>query len=106
MRRSAALQLIHDQPQRAWTLSALDAEAGLSRAAFARRFKDLVGASPHAYLTEHRMASAARLLRDSDLPLDSVARRVGYGSSYAFAKTFKRENGTAPGRYRTASMPD
>lgn len=85
------------------TLGALGAETGLSRAAFARRSKDIVGTSPYAYLTEHRMNSAARLLRDTDLPLDTIAQRVGYTSSYAFAKTFKRAHGTAPGRYRSAA---
>ncbi|WP_345558880.1 AraC family transcriptional regulator [Nonomuraea rosea] len=39
-------------------------------------------------------------LRDSDLPLRSVAERTGYASEFALAKAFKREFGTAPGRYR------
>lgn len=47
-------------------------------------------------------ALAARLLRDSDEPLSTVARQVGYASEFAFANAFKREYGSAPGRYRQA----
>ncbi len=46
------------------------------------------------------MSGAARLLRESDVPLSAVASSAGYGSEYAFAKAFKREYGVAPGRYR------
>lgn len=56
---------------------------------------------PLTYLTWWRMTAAARLLRETDLPLRSVAQRVGYASEYAFAKAFKRELGAPPGQYRT-----
>jgi transcriptional regulator GlxA family with amidase domain len=46
------------------------------------------------------MTTAARLLRETDLPLRSVAERTGYATEFAFGKAFKREFGTAPGRYR------
>ncbi len=74
--------------------------AGLSRAAFSRKFAALVGQPPMAYLTWWRMATAARLLRDSEASLGVIARRVGYTSEYAFANAFKRQYGIAPGRYR------
>jgi AraC-like DNA-binding protein len=97
---SAALRAIHREPGRAWTVETLGAEAGLSRAAFARRFSALVGQPPLAYLTWWRLTTAARLLRDTDAPLGTVAARTGYTSEFAFAKAFKREYGTAPGGYR------
>ncbi|MEV4086961.1 helix-turn-helix transcriptional regulator, partial [Nonomuraea fuscirosea] len=59
-----------------------------------------VGLTPLAYLTWWRMTTAARLLRGTDLPLRSVAERTGYATEFAFAKAFKREFGTAPGRFR------
>jgi AraC-like DNA-binding protein len=80
----------------------LGAEAGLSRAAFARRFSALVGQPPLAYLTWWRMTTAARLLRETDSPLSTVAKQTGYTSEFAFARAFKREYGTAPGGYRRA----
>jgi AraC-like DNA-binding protein len=72
----------------------------LSRTAFAQRFTALVGRPPLAYLTWWRMTMAARLLRESDAPLATVARRCGYSSEFAFAKAFKREFGVAPGAFR------
>ena len=97
---AAALRAMHGDPGRPWTVAELGARAGLSRSAFARRFAALVGMAPLAYLTWWRMALAARLLRDSDAPLATVARRVGYGSEFSFAHAFKREFGTAPGAFR------
>ncbi|RIQ32484.1 AraC family transcriptional regulator [Jiangella rhizosphaerae] len=98
---AAALTAIHEGPERPWTVESLGAVAGLSRAAFARRFTALVGSSPLAYLTWWRMTTAARLLADTDLPVGAVARRVGYTSEFAFAAAFKREYARPPGRYRT-----
>jgi AraC-like DNA-binding protein len=46
------------------------------------------------------MTTAARLLHQSDAPLSAVAGRVGYTSEFAFANAFKRQYGTAPGKYR------
>ena len=97
---TAALQAIHRDPARPWTVATLAAEAGLSRAPFARRFAALVGQPPLTYLTWWRMTTAARLLRESDAPLSAIAADVGYTSEFAFAAAFKRRHGTAPGRYR------
>ncbi|MEU3462843.1 AraC family transcriptional regulator [Streptomyces sp. NPDC006733] len=95
-----ALAAMHDDPAAQWTVESLAERAGLSRAAFARRFAALVGEPPMAYLTRWRMTTAAKLLRESDVPLTTVAARTGYGSEFAFAKAFKREYGLAPGGYR------
>ncbi|WP_331750505.1 MULTISPECIES: AraC family transcriptional regulator [unclassified Streptomyces] len=95
-----ALSAIHDDPSVQWTVESLAERAGLSRAAFARRFASLVGEPPMAYLTRWRMTTAARLLRESNAPLTTVAARTGYGSEFSFAKAFKREYGLAPGGYR------
>lgn len=95
-----ALTAMHDDPAASWTVESLAARAGLSRAAFARRFATLVGEPPMAYLTRWRMTTAARMLRESDAPLTTVAARTGYGSEFAFAKAFKREYGLAPAGYR------
>lgn len=97
-----ALHGIHTTPAHPWTVAELGDLAGLSRAAFARRFTALVGRPPLGYLTWWRMTTAARLLRDTDLPLRSVAERVGYASEFAFSAAFKRELGQAPGTYRRA----
>jgi AraC family transcriptional activator of mtrCDE len=101
-----ALACIHDAPGRPWTLESLAKEAGLSRAAFARRFTQSVGEAPHSYLTRWRMGIAARWLAQGELRLVDVAERVGYRSEFSFARTFKRIHGMAPGRYRRAATAE
>ncbi|MER5645571.1 AraC family transcriptional regulator [Streptosporangium sp. NPDC002524] len=97
---ATALRAIHDEPGRQWSVEELGRHAGLSRAAFARRFTALVGRPPLAYLTWWRMTIAARLLRDSDAPSNAVAGQVGYTSEFSFAHAFKRTYGRPPGAYR------
>lgn len=97
---AVALRHIHESPGLAWTVERLAGVAGLSRAAFSRRFTRLVGEPPLTYLTRWRMTGGCRLLRETDLALSAVAERVGYASEFAFAKAFKRQFGTAPGQYR------
>ncbi|MDI6101828.1 AraC family transcriptional regulator [Actinoplanes sp. NEAU-A12] len=96
----AALQAIHREPERDWTVAALAAEGGLSRAPFARRFTDLLGRPPMTYLTWWRLTVAAGLLRRTDTTVGAIAGQVGYGSEFAFAAAFKRRFGIPPGRYR------
>jgi AraC-like DNA-binding protein len=98
---TAALREIHQHPEKPWTVVDLAAVAGLSRAAFAKRFTTIIGQPPLTYLTWWRMTTAARLLRESDSPLRSIAARCGYASEYAFGKAFKREYDMAPGQYRS-----
>lgn len=98
-----SLRAIHEDPARGWTVETLGAEAGLSRAAFSKRFTALVGQPPLTYVTWWRMILAARLLRETDAPVAAVAQRAGYTSEFAFARAFKREYGMAPGSYRRAA---
>ncbi|WP_432118049.1 AraC family transcriptional regulator [Streptomyces sp. bgisy032] len=94
------LRLLQDDPAHPWTVAALAAKAGVSRAALARRFTGLVGEPPMTYLTGWRLALAADRLRSSDDTLDAVARRVGYGSGFALSTAFKRRYGVSPAQYR------
>ncbi|MEU8774246.1 AraC family transcriptional regulator [Streptomyces sp. NPDC048606] len=99
---AAALRALHADPAAPWTAERLASEAGVSRPTLARRFTSLVGRPPMAYLTWWRLTLAAAALRDTDDPLATVARHVGYGSPYAFSHAFTRAFGTTPGRYRAA----
>jgi AraC-like DNA-binding protein len=96
-----ALSVIHERMQHPWTVAELAAVAGLSRAAFARRFTKLVGQPPLTYLTQMRLARAARLLCETDQPIATIADNVGYGSQIALTRAFRREEGVTPGSYRT-----
>ena len=99
-RISKALQQLHTAPNNPWTLDTLAERVGMSRAAFAKRFKALVGHPMFEYLTQLRVQRAKELLRDSSLPLYEIANRVGYESDLAFTKTFKKYAGTTPTRFR------
>jgi AraC-like DNA-binding protein len=99
-----ALKLLHHHPARPWTVASLAAETGVSRAALARRFTELVGEPPMSFLTGWRLALAADLLREPGATIGAVARQVGYGSPYALSTAFKRVNGVSPRDYRAATV--
>ncbi|MEU3606439.1 AraC family transcriptional regulator [Streptomyces sp. NPDC035033] len=99
-RIGTALSLMHDEPQRPWTVEGLARAVTMSRPAFARQFKELVGSSPLAYLARLRIDRAARMLRDTDERVGDIAQAVGYTSEFAFSRAFSRQHGIAPGRYR------
>jgi len=101
-----ALQLIHEQPDRPWSLRELAQRVGLGRSAFSDRFTKLVGQSMHRYLTARRMTEAAFLLETSDESIERIAIRVGYETAAAFSKLFRRHHRLSPGRYRTARRAD
>ncbi|MEV6753246.1 AraC family transcriptional regulator [Streptomyces sp. NPDC051214] len=96
-----AIRLLQDDPAHPWTIAALAAKAGVSRAALARRFTELVGEPPMAYLTGWRLALAADLLRDGEQTIAAIARRVGYGSAFALSSAFKRVYGVSPQEHRS-----
>lgn len=95
-----ALTLIHAQPGQPWTVAKLAAEAGMSRSAFALRFKNVVGLSPLDYLARWRVQSAGRILRTTDRTVGSLATQFGFSSESSFIRTFKRLTGCSPARYR------
>lgn len=95
-----AVRLVQGDPAHPWSVAGLAGAAGVSRAAFARRFTELVGEPPMAFVTNWRLAVAADLLRDTELTLTAVARRVGYGSPFALSAAFKRWCGVSPRAYR------
>lgn len=96
---SAALSLIHQSPERQWTVKALADAAALSRSAFSARFTELVGEPPMTYLTRWRMLRATRLLKN-EVRVEAIAEMLGYESEAAFRKAFKREIGIPPAQYR------
>ena len=94
-----ALSAIHDSVKTPWTVESLAEAAGMSRSAFAARFKELLAQTPLQYLTEWRMQKAMQLLHQRDRKLIDIARSVGYESDAAFSKAFKRVVGANPGAY-------
>ncbi|PSJ36921.1 AraC family transcriptional regulator [Allosphingosinicella deserti] len=95
-----ALAAMHQDPARPWTASLLARTAGLSRSAFAERFASALGQPPARYLTRLRMAVASQLLKEQRLSIGKVAQRLGYASTPAFSRAFKRHVGRSPGEVR------
>lgn len=98
-----AIRAMQSDPARGWSVEGLARESGMSRAAFARRFHDLVGAPPMTFLTQWRLSLAADLLRHTDSTIAAVAREVGYGSPFALSTAFTRRYSASPTAYRRTS---
>jgi AraC-like DNA-binding protein len=90
-----ALSAIHQEPARAWRIDILAAEASMSRSKFAKKFHDLVGVSPAAYISDWRLALAENLLRENHT-VKAVAAAVGYGTPQSFARAFIEQRGLTP----------
>ncbi len=101
-----ALSAIHARVNAPWTVESLAEAAGMSRSAFAARFKELIGQTPLEYVTEWRMQKAMNLLQQRDKKLIDIARSVGYESDAAFSKAFKRVVGANPGEYLKRGFQD
>jgi AraC-like DNA-binding protein len=95
-----ALRLLQQHPDHPWTVATLAAALGVSRAALARRFTELVGEPPITFLTNWRLTLAADLLRDPDTTIAAVARRVGYSGPFALSAAYKRVRGMSPQQQR------
>jgi AraC-like DNA-binding protein len=99
-----ALRLLHHNPAHPWTVAELAAAANVSRASLARRFNELVGEPPMAFLTSWRLALAADLLREPGVTIGAVASQVGYGSPFALSTAFKRVRGVSPRQHRAGAF--
>ncbi|UPJ54631.1 helix-turn-helix transcriptional regulator [Bradyrhizobium sp. 200] len=82
------------------SLAALASDAGLSRFHFCRAFKESTGLSPHAWLRQHRLEQAMKMLRDTDVSVVSIAAALGYSSQTAFAAAFRKLTGETPSDWR------
>ena len=84
------------------TVESLASRALLSPRTFARRFRDETGTTPYAWLSARRVELAARLLEESDEPVERVAVLAGFGGAAAMRHHFVQVRGTTPQAYRRA----
>ncbi|WP_130648886.1 helix-turn-helix domain-containing protein [Egicoccus halophilus] len=82
------------------SVASLAARANMSERTFARRFKETTGTTPFRWLLVQRLQRAQELLETSDLDVDHVARRAGFGSAANLREHFRRELDTTPSAYR------
>jgi transcriptional regulator GlxA family with amidase domain len=101
-------------PVRAWALERLDrpislaelaAQAGMSVRTLSRRFREEVGMSPGRWLTRQRVELARQLLESSDLPVDQIARRAGFGTALSLRQHLHAALGVSPIAYRRTFHP-
>jgi len=100
------LEQVHADPAGLWSVQAMAGVAGMSRAAFSARFRQVTGESPGSYVTGVRMRHAEDALVRSDATLAQVAAAVGYRNEYAFATAFRRHHGLSPGKWRATARSD
>lgn len=82
------------------TVETLARRSHMSARTFARRFREETGTTPHQWLTHQRILLAERLLEETHLPVEEVARRSGFGNAAALRHHFGRFRGTSPVSYR------
>jgi AraC-like DNA-binding protein len=99
-----AIEFMSDNCGRELSLAEIAGAAYLSEFHFARLFKKVTGATPHAYLASLRIERARRLLAESDLPIAEVGAEVGYASQSHFTKIFREATGMTPKAFRDAAV--
>ena len=102
-RLAPALEAILTRPADELGVDRLAELSGMSRSAFSHHFTSVMGVAPHEFLIERRLSAAARLLLETDLPVKTVAGRVGFKSRSHFSHAFKGRYGDNPASYRKAA---
>lgn len=99
-RLASSVQALLAEPGRDWTIADLGDKAAMSRATYARRFRDCAGMTVLEFLTQVRMTLAGNLLLQTRRSAADIGMEVGYQSEAAFGKAFQQSMGLTPGRYR------
>ena len=112
--RSSAEEVGSLEPTRRWALerlgepldvAAMARQAAVSPRTFARRFREETGTTPLQWLLSQRVIEARRLLEETDLPIEEIASRAGFGTAASLRDHFRRATSTSPTAYRrTFSM--
>ena len=99
-RLAQVAMMMLERPTEPHTLASLAAIAGMSRSTFAERFTAAFGRAPMQFLKEARLQCAARLLESTNLPVEMIAQRVGYGSRSYLSRAFRAAYGVGPRTFR------
>jgi transcriptional regulator GlxA family with amidase domain len=83
-----------------WPVARLASVSGVSKAHFARSFRDAFGVPPHRYLLTRRIERAKVLLRDTELPITDIAFQTGWNSLGTFGRIFRDITGESPSSLR------
>ncbi len=100
-----ALEHLHRDPGRPWSVAALAETVAMSPSRFAARFRETTGDSVMGYVARWRMHTACRLLRETKDGLDEISQRVGYADVASFSRAFKALVGASPSHWRSRDLP-
>ncbi len=99
--RRRVIEFIEDNLERNFHLDEIASEAHLSVSGLIRKFNAEFGCSPHAYVLQHRLSRARRMLKESaDLPLRVVAEGCGFSDASHMVRHFKRAYQITPAQFR------
>ncbi|MCA8301537.1 AraC family transcriptional regulator [Burkholderia seminalis] len=101
-RLGPSVQAVLRAPEQPWTVESLGDAAAMSRATYARHFREKAGMSVGAFVAQIRMMHACALLQDTQRGQAEIGQAVGYQSEAAFGKAFRAVLGMTPGRWRRA----
>ncbi|MBE2968048.1 cupin domain-containing protein [Burkholderia cepacia] len=101
-RLGPSVQAVLQAPEKPWTVESLGDTSAMSRATYARHFRERAGMSVGAFVARIRMMHACALLQDTQRGQAEIGQAVGYQSEAAFGKAFRAVLGTTPGRWRRA----
>jgi transcriptional regulator GlxA family with amidase domain len=102
------------EPTRRWAaerlaepldVAAMARHAAVSPRTFARRFREETGTTPLRWLLARRVLEARRLLEESNLPIEDIAWRAGFGTAASLREHFRRATATTPSAYRRSFRP-
>ncbi len=98
-----ALALIHQEPEFGWTLTSLGERVGMSRATLVRRFQEVIGVAPMAYIADWRIMKAHNLIKYSATPFELIADATGFASARTLTRAFQRRYGCTPNELRRST---
>lgn len=88
------------QYNKAVTLSQMAAHFHISKGHLCRFFKEMTNMSPFDYLNYFRVSKSARLLRETDLSVSTIADQTGFNNISYYNRTFRKYMHMTPGEYR------
>jgi AraC family transcriptional regulator, regulatory protein of adaptative response / methylphosphotriester-DNA alkyltransferase methyltransferase len=95
-----AVEMIEREPSSSLDLDTVARSLATSRRQLQRAFAEIGGTTFRSYALEVRMRRAREFLRDTDMSVREIAERVGYRKPPQFCKTFRRQHGQSPSRFR------
>lgn len=97
---NSAMNVLISKATTQFNISELSKYIGLSQVQFTRRFQKAYDTSPSEALRIIRIKIAAKLLLDSNMTVEKIARESGYDNGFYLSRVFKKTMGVSPSVFR------